>query len=351
MPEIHLTQPAPAAGDGPERRSGNWVFGEPGRADCSSGASWIDDGQRAFHRRAAAHRHRDRRAASDACAIRIRRRAPIAVDGGGRWQGSAFTHARHRRNRRSRCATRDAPYRIDVRASAGATHAHARGTLLDPLRLRDFDLQHGAVGPRPGRPVSADSASPSRLRRPTRSTAASAATASIWHYDDFTGRVGDSDMAGDASVDTGRARPYLRADLRSKRLDFDDLAGFVGGTPQAGRRRDQQRRTAQARPRARRPSARVLPDTPYELDKLRAMDADVRLRAQRINAPQPAARRHGRTPVPRRRPAATGSAQLRRRRRRHPLDHPHGCARRRRSRTRADIDARAASTCPSCCRR
>ncbi|MGH8084080.1 MAG: AsmA family protein [Lysobacter sp.] len=32
-------------------------------------------------------------------------------------------------------------------------------------------------------------------------------------------------------------------------------------------------------------SARVLPDTPYELDKLRAMDADVRLRAQRINAP------------------------------------------------------------------
>jgi AsmA family protein len=30
----------------------------------------------------------------------------------------------------------------------------------------------------------------------------------------------------------------------------------------------------------------VLPDTPYDLAKLRAMDADVRLRAQRINAPK-----------------------------------------------------------------
>ncbi|MET0815050.1 MAG: AsmA family protein, partial [Pseudoxanthomonas sp.] len=31
--------------------------------------------------------------------------------------------------------------------------------------------------------------------------------------------------------------------------------------------------------------ARVLPDTPYDLTKLRAMDADVRLKAHRINAP------------------------------------------------------------------
>ncbi|MDQ3057330.1 MAG: AsmA family protein, partial [Pseudomonadota bacterium] len=31
--------------------------------------------------------------------------------------------------------------------------------------------------------------------------------------------------------------------------------------------------------------ARVLPDTPYELDKLRAMDADVRWRAARVNSP------------------------------------------------------------------
>ena len=41
-----------------------------------------------------------------------------------------------------------------------------------------------------------------------------------------------------------------------------------------------------ARERALAAKGRIIPDTPYELDKLRAMDADVRLRAQRINAPR-----------------------------------------------------------------
>ena len=78
----------------------------------------------------------------------------------------------------------------------------------------------------------------------------------IWHYDDFTGIVGDSDLAGDASVDTGGARPYLRADLVSKRLDFDDLAGFVGAAPQAGRGETSNAELQRSRPR-RRPRARA----------------------------------------------------------------------------------------------
>jgi uncharacterized protein involved in outer membrane biogenesis len=178
---------------------------------------------------------------------------------------------------------REAPYRINVRASAGATHAHARGTLLDPLRLRGFDLQMKLSGRDMGDlypllglaipntpPYSLDG----RFSR----------EGDVWHYRDFDGRIGDSDMHGDASVTTGGKRPYLRADLTSKRLDFDDLAGFVGGTPQVGR--GETANTQQAMDAAEeQASARVLPDTPYDLTKLRAMDADVRLRAVRINAP------------------------------------------------------------------
>jgi uncharacterized protein involved in outer membrane biogenesis len=105
---------------------------------------------------------------------------------------------------------------------------------------------------------------------------------STWRYDGFDGRVGDSDLAGRAQVTTGK-RTFFKADLRSERLDFDDLAGFVGGAPDAG---DGERSNAQLRTLAieRAASPRVLPDTPYELDKLHAMDADVRLRASRINA-------------------------------------------------------------------
>jgi uncharacterized protein involved in outer membrane biogenesis len=176
----------------------------------------------------------------------------------------------------------DKPYRIDLRASAGATHAHARGKLLDPLQLRDFDLQlamsgknladlypliHVAIPPTP--PYALDG----RFTR----------DGDTWKYEHFNGKVGESDLAGSASVTTGGARPFLRGDLVSKRLDFDDLAGFIGSAPQTGNESSNPELQALAAKRAASP--RVLPDTPYALDKLRAMDADVRLKAQRINAP------------------------------------------------------------------
>src|SRR5690606_30567511 len=55
----------------------------------------------------------------------------------------------------------------------------------------------------------------------------------LWKYQGFTGQVGDSDLSGDAEIEAGGDKPHLRAELASRRLDFDDLAGFVGGTPRA----------------------------------------------------------------------------------------------------------------------
>src|SRR5690606_31099170 len=56
----------------------------------------------------------------------------------------------------------------------------------------------------------------------------------VWRIQDLGGRVGDSDLAGALSVTTGRERPFLKADLRSQSLDFDDLAAVFGGAPKAG---------------------------------------------------------------------------------------------------------------------
>jgi len=91
-------------------------------------------------------------------------------------------------------------------------------------------------------------------------------------------------LGGSASVTVGRDRPLLKANLASKRLDFDDLAGFVGAPPQTG---GSEAANAQQRAEAAAlaADARMLPDTPYNLAKLRAMDADVRWKAHRINAP------------------------------------------------------------------
>jgi hypothetical protein len=70
---------------------------------------------------------------------------PIDVEGGGRWQGNRFSVQGHARSPLDLRNTQS-PYRIDAHAQAGATRAHARGTLLDPLRLRDFDLKLALSG-------------------------------------------------------------------------------------------------------------------------------------------------------------------------------------------------------------
>ena len=263
--------------------TGNWVFGKRGDSRLPEFRNiHIAGGQLGFYDPA---RKTDIQLALDS---QPRRKGdaepPIAVKGGGRWSGNAFTVAGSAESPLELRNTRR-PYRIDLRAAAGATRPHARGTLLDPLRFRDFDLKLALRGknladlyPLIG-VVTPDTPPFSLDGRLTRDIAAKRTT---WHYDGFTGKVGDSDLSGDAAVTSGGARPLLQANLQSRRLDLDDLAGFLGGAPQAG-----ESTNPELAPRAapQNPTARLLPDKPYELDRLRAMDADVRLKAHRINAP------------------------------------------------------------------
>lgn len=280
IPRVRLTHPRLRLETGPEG-VGNWVFGDrSGENGTRFRELWIDDGRLLFL-------DPSRKTDLDIQLSSIRQAtpdAPAAVDlkGKGRWAGNALTL---QGQVASPLALRDTdkPYRIDLRARAGATRAHARGTLLDPFRLRDFDLRLMLAGqdmedlfPLIG--IATPPTPPYRLDgRFTRD-------GNTWRYDDFTGVVGDSDLAGTASVTVGRERPLFKANLVSKRLDFDDLAGFVGAPPQT-EAREASNAEQRAEEAALAADARVLPDTPYNLAKLRAMDADVRWKAHRINAP------------------------------------------------------------------
>jgi uncharacterized protein involved in outer membrane biogenesis len=106
-----------------------------------------------------------------------------------------------------------------------------------------------------------------------------------WSFSNFSGRVGDSDLAGTIRVDTEPKRPVMKADLVSNLVDFKDLAGFIGGKPgtkESERASDEQEKQAAA---PKEESDRIFPDQPYDLERLRVMDADVQLRAKRILAP------------------------------------------------------------------
>ena len=281
--QLRMERPDVVLETGPDGK-GNWVFG-----DESAGAKarfrdlWVDGGRLRFYD-VANRTDIDLRIASEA-AKKPGEGAPVLAKGGGRWRGNPFT-LQGRGESPLELRDTERPYRIDASASAGSTHAHAVGTLLDPLRFRDFDLRLALRGQNledlyPLLGLAIPPTPPYRLDGRLTRTIHGAAS-STWKYDGFTGVVGDSDLGGYAHVTTGGKRPYLRADLRSKRLDFDDLAGFVGAAPKAGGGESTNPELA-AQAAKQAASGRLLPDTPYRLDKLRAMDADVRLRAGRIN--------------------------------------------------------------------
>src|SRR6478736_2944901 len=207
------------------------------------------------------------------------RLAPLLVAGRGKYVGNAL-ELDGRVD--SPLALKDAarPYHVDMRARAGATRATAEGQLIAPLQLKGFDLKFGLSGPNlallyPLTGIATPDTPPYHLLGRLEHEK------NVWKYLGFSGVVGDSDLAGDATFLTGGKRPKLVADLVSKSLDFDDLGGFIGRAPQTGGKESasQEQRTLAAKQAA---SPRVLPDEPFHLGKIRSMDADVKLKARHI---------------------------------------------------------------------
>jgi len=171
----------------------------------------------------------------------------------------------------------NSPYPIDLYAKIGQTTIKAVGTAADPLTLSGPDFRLSVEGadmadlfpifriPLPETPPYAISG---HLVKPE----------DTWRFEDFKGKMGDSDLAGDLAYTPREERPYIQANVVSKRLDFDDLAGFIGADPDADKKKPQNREQ-RAKP------GRVLPDTPVDLARLRAADMDVRFRGQRIRHP------------------------------------------------------------------
>jgi len=282
IPEIRLTRPDLLLETAPGKdQPGNWDFLGPSDGDPPVlQRLLVDDGRLKFLDAAgktdilvAITSGKPRNADSA---------PPLLVNGKGRWQGNAFTLDGNTESPLE-LTNSEHPFRIHLDGRAGATHAIASGTLTNPFALRTFDLDFALSGqdmedlyPLIG--IAIPSTPPYRLKgRLKRNNA-------IWRYENFTGVAGDSDLGGTAQIDVSGERPFLKADLVSKRLDFDDLAGFIGAPPKTGAG-ESANAEQKAKAAALAVKTRILPDTPYNLTKLRAMDADVKWKAQRINSP------------------------------------------------------------------
>ncbi len=102
-----------------------------------------------------------------------------------------------------------------------------------------------------------------------------------YEFSEFSGMVGDSDLRGNISVDASGARPFLRADITSNQLDFDDLATLFGAPPatEGGETASEGQEIQEAGLVA---DDRLLPDAPLNLSRVRNMDAEVAFTAQTV---------------------------------------------------------------------
>ena len=101
-----------------------------------------------------------------------------------------------------------------------------------------------------------------------------------YRFTDMTGSFGASDIAGKFTVDMGKARVHIDADLATKTLDIIDVAPFIGYNPDVVAARGVQ---AAAAASGAAP-ARLLPNTSLRAEGLRVFDADVRYRAGRLRS-------------------------------------------------------------------
>ncbi len=172
-------------------------------------------------------------------------------------------------------AQRPFPVQADVRI--GDTHIAFVGTVTDPAHLAALDLRLWLQGvslehlyPIVGvtLPSTPPYATEGRLVGQFR------ADGNVFKYENFTGRVGGSDLNGSLVYAGRKPRPLLSGDLVSHLLQFSDLAPIIGADSNASK--------AKRGDTDKQPSTKALPTEEFKTDRWKAIDADVKFTGNKI---------------------------------------------------------------------
>ena len=158
-----------------------------------------------------------------------------------------------------------APYPLKAEARIGSTSLAADGTITNLAELSALNLMIQLSGESMEQlydVVGIAFPDTSRYTTSGRLTG----NGGVIRYENFTGRVGESDLAGTLQVATGGKRPFMRGDLVSQLLSLADLGPLVG---------------------TRQPKqGGVLPDAAFDAARWNSVDADVKLKAGTIKRPE-----------------------------------------------------------------
>lgn len=170
------------------------------------------------------------------------------------------------------------PFPLQAQVNVADTRIAVAGTLTDPLNLGALDLRLKLAGaslgnlyPLTGVTLPDSPAYSTDGRLIAQLHQASGAT---FRYDNFNGKIGDSDIHGNLAYVASQPRPKLSGTLVSNQLLMADLAPLIGADSNA----KQKARGGMSK----QPATKVLPVEAFRTERWRDMDADVEFTGKRI---------------------------------------------------------------------
>lgn len=166
-----------------------------------------------------------------------------------------------------------APFPLEASLKAGDTSLAIEGTVTGIPTFNDADLKLALAGKSMAHlhpligvllPHTPKFSTEGRLQK----------TGNTWSYQDFSGKVGASDLAGDISIEMDGERPRLQGHLVSKQLRLEDLGPLAGG--------GDKKNLAKGDKARKQPEGKVLPVREFDTAKWKTLDADVEFRVKRF---------------------------------------------------------------------
>ena len=161
----------------------------------------------------------------------------------------------------------DTPYPLKAEAKIGDTSVKLEGTISDIVGLKGLDLK---LAPLSGKsmdelyhiihvafPATSPYTTTGRLVRGD----------GVIRYENFTAKVGESDLAGTLRVDTNAEPTTMTGEINAKVLNIVDLGPLVGTD----------------KPEQK---SGLLPDAPFDASRWGSVNADVKIRAGTIKRPK-----------------------------------------------------------------
>ena len=167
------------------------------------------------------------------------------------------------------------PIQADMRASGSSVAIE--GTLTRPADLAALDVRLELSGPSMARlypltgvllPETPHFSTEGHL------TGTLAPRGGEWVYDQFSGKVGSSDISGKLAFSASTPRKRLTGEVHSRLLQFSDLGPLVGADSSASKKERGVPST--------QPAGRVLPVETFKTERWTSLDADVRYTADKI---------------------------------------------------------------------